>query len=307
MSGALGGGAERSEATAPKAGGARSIASRQSHAVAEPDRRRRPNPIPNSRQSGRRRNKNRSASSHLQDRETLMDRCIVGIDVVKDKLDVYLDAAQESFQAANSPDGIAAIRQRLQGANVALVVIEHSGRYERRCAMELIDAGLTVAVVNPRQVRDFAKAIGWLAKNDRIDARLLAEFGRRVGPRPSAPVSPEREELDELVGRRRQLVQMRGAEQMRFGQATSKSVRKSIAASKKQLDRQIKQIEEQIAQRVEDHDDWRSRQQLLQSVPGVGPATASTFVAELPELGKINRQAIASLVGLAPFDRESGK
>ena len=236
-----------------------------------------------------------------------MDRCIVGIDVAKDKLDVYLDAAQESFQAANSPDGIAAIRQRLQGANVALVVIEHSGRYERRCAMELIDAGLTVAVVNPRQVRDFAKAIGWLAKNDRIDARLLAEFGRRVGPRPSAPVSPEREELDELVGRRRQLVQMRGAEQMRFGQATSKSVRKSIAASKKQLDRQIKQIEEQIAQRVEDHDDWRSRQQLLQSVPGVGPATASTFVAELPELGKINRQAIASLVGLAPFDRESGK
>lgn len=236
-----------------------------------------------------------------------MDSCFVGIDVSKDKLDVSLDATGDLFAVDNTPDGIATLRDRLRGVNVKLVVIEHSGRYERHCAMNLIDAGLTVALVNPRQTRDFARAINWFAKNDRIDARLLAEFGRRVEPRPSEQIPKNRAELDELVGRRRQLVHMRAAERTRLPQADSRDVRDSVEMILKQLDRHIEKLERRIAKLIENDDDWRSMVRLLQSVPGVGPALASTLIAELPELGKINRQEVASLVGLAPFDRESGK
>jgi transposase len=236
-----------------------------------------------------------------------MDNCVVGIDVAKDKLDVYLDATNDAFTVGNTSEGIALIVDRLRVLQVKMVVIEHSGRYERRCAMDLIDAGLTVAMVNPRQTRDFARAINWFAKNDRIDARLLAEFGRRVGPRPSEQIPKNRAELDELVGRRRQLVQMRAAERTRLLQAESHGVKNSIGIILRQLDRQIDKLEQSIAKLIENDDDWRAMAQLLQSVPGVGPGVASTLVAELPELGKINRQEAASLVGLAPFDRESGK
>jgi len=231
----------------------------------------------------------------------------VGIDVAKAKLDVFIDSAAEFFTVANDARGVASIRQRLQALNVKLVVLEHSGRYERRCALDLMDAGFTVALVNPRQTRDFARAINWLAKNDRIDARLLAEFGKCVQPRPSERIPQNRAELDELVGRRRQLVQMRAAESTRLQQACSQSVMRSIEQSLKQLDAQIQILEQRIATLIENDDDWRGQAELLRSVPGVGPVVASTLVAELPELGKINRQEIAALVGLAPFDRESGQ
>lgn len=234
----------------------------------------------------------------------------VGIDVAKDQLDVFIDGSTgsgELFTVANDAQGIASIRQRLQSLNVSLVILEHSGRYERRCALDLMDAGFPVALVNPRQTRDFARAINWMAKNDRLDARLLAEFARCVGPKPSERIPENRAELDELVGRRRQLVQMRSAESTRLQQAWSKSVQRSIQACIMQLDRQIQNLEKRIATLIENDDDWRGKAALLQSVPGVGPVVASTLVAELPELGKINRQEIAALVGLAPFDRESGK
>ncbi|MCI0366338.1 MAG: IS110 family transposase [Phycisphaerales bacterium] len=234
----------------------------------------------------------------------------VGIDVAKDKLDVFIDSPPgdgEFFTVVNDAAGIAAIRQRLKPLSIKLIVIEHSGRYERRCALDLMDAGFAVALVNPRQSRDFARAINWLAKNDRIDARLLAEFARRIEPRPSERIPKNRAELDELVGRRRQLVQMRSAESTRLLQAYAKSVHASIQSTITQLDRQIQNLEKRIGKLIENDDDWRSKSQLLQSVPGVGPVVASTLVAELPELGKINRQEIAALVGLAPFDRESGK
>lgn len=236
-----------------------------------------------------------------------MDNCVVGIDVAKDKLDVYLDSTSEAFTVDNTPEGIALILNRLRTLPVKLVVLEHSGRYERRCATDLLDAGFTVALVNPRQTRDFARAINWFAKNDRIDAHLLAEFGRRVGPRPGEPIPKNRAELDELVGRRRQLVQMRAAERTRLLQAESHGVKNSIGIILRQLDHQIEKLEKRIAKLIENNDDWRSMVELLQSVPGVGQGVASTLVAELPELGKINRQEAASLVGLAPFDRESGK
>lgn len=302
-----GGLAERSGAKPPRTGDARSIVPRQPHAVTKQDRRRHRGKIPNSRLSGGTPRRGAIPSSHVQDREDSMESCFVGIDVSKDKLDVYLDSRGEFFTVDNNPEGIAAITSRLREVNVKLIVIEHSGRYERQCSMNLMDAGHAVSLVNPRQSRDFARAIKWFAKNDRIDARLLAEFGRRVCPRPSEQIPKDRAELDELVGRRRQLVQMRAAEQMRLQQAQSRGVKNSIEKILHQLGRQIDKLEEQIAKLIENNDDWRSTAQLIQSVPGVGTGVASTLIAELPELGKINRGEVASLVGLAPFDRESGK
>lgn len=234
-------------------------------------------------------------------------RTFVGIDVAKDKLDVFIDGTGELFTVANDADGVASIRQRLQPLNIALVVLEHSGRYERRCALELMDAGLPVTLVNPRQTRDFARAINRLAKNDSIDARLLAEFGRRIEPRPSERIPQNRAELDELVGRRRQLVQMRATESTRLHQAQAKSVHGSIQKILRQLESQIQNLELRIAALIENDDDWHAKAGLLRSVPGVGKVVASTMVAELPELGKLNRQEIAALVGLAPFDRDSGR
>jgi transposase len=231
----------------------------------------------------------------------------VGIDVAKAKLDVFIDTGGEHFTVANDAEGLETIRRKLAPLRVRLVVLEHSGGYERRCALDLMDAGLSVALVNPRQTRDFARAINWMAKSDRIDARLLAEFARRIGPRPSERTPENRAELDELVGRRRQLVQMRSAEQTRLHQARAKSVSRSIERALRQLDLQVEDLERRIAELIESDDDWRDQARRLQSVPGVGPVVASTLIAELPELGKVNRQQIAALVGIAPFDDESGQ
>jgi len=310
MNNVRGGKAQRSGALPPLAGDARSIVTRQTHAVAEQDRRRLRGTSPDSRLSGGRRQAAAAAvpSSHVQDRDVSMNNAaVVGIDVGKAKLDVFIDSTEQSFSVDNDAAGVATIRQRLAGLEVQLIVIEHSGRYERRCALDLMDADLPVALINPRQSRDFARAINWLAKNDRIDPRLLAKFGRQVQPRLSERIPENRAELDELVGRRRQLVQMRAAESTRLPQARFKSIRNSIDKSLRRLDGQIQDLERQIARLIENDDDWRGKTQLLQSVPGVGPVVATTLVAELPELGKINRQEIASLVGLAPFDRESGQ
>jgi len=231
----------------------------------------------------------------------------VGIDVSKDKLDVFIDSTGRHLIVDNDPKGIADLLEQLRPLSVKLVVVEHSGRYERRVAIELMDAGLPVALVNPRQTRDFARAINWLAKNDRIDAKLLAEFGRRVQPRVSEKTPQNRVELDELIRRRRQLVQMRAAEMTRLQQAPIKSVQRSIEKHLRQLDQQVQDLDRRIAKSIENDDDWRGQSQLLQTVPGVGAVVAQTLVAQLPELGKVNRQEIASLVGLAPFTRESGQ
>jgi transposase len=236
-----------------------------------------------------------------------MKDSVVGIDVAKDKLDVFIDSTNLWFTVENTPAGIASIRDRLKALSVKSIVIEHSGGYERRCASDLLEAGFVVALINPRQARDFARAINWFAKNDRIDARLLAEFGHCVDLRPSEKISAIRAELDELVSRRRQLVQMRSTEQTRLLQAEFRGVKESINRIVRQLDRQIEKLEQRIAKLIDSNDDWRGMVQLLQSVPGVGSIVANTLVAELPELGKINRQEVASLVGLAPFDRESGR
>ena len=234
---------------------------------------------------------------------------VVGIDVSKDTLEVFVDSAGESFAVPNTAEGVAELARRLLAlaAPASLVVVENTGGYERRCALDLMDAGLPVALVNPRRTRDFARAIGWLAKNDRIDARLLAEFGRRIGPEPAAKVPPERALLDELVGRRRQLVAMRAAESTRLKQASGKAVVASLEKHLRQLGAQVHDLERRIAKMVEDDDDWRGRAELLRSVPGVGPAVAATLVAELPELGSAPPKRIAALAGVAPYDDDSGR
>jgi transposase len=231
---------------------------------------------------------------------------IVGIDVSKATLDVFGDTPAEAFRVANTPEGSAALLTRLQPWNVRRIVIEYTGGYERRVAAELMSAGLEVALVNPRQVRDFARAKGLLAKNDRLDARLLAEFGRVLQPKASALTPENRVQLDELIGRRRQLVALRAGEQIRRQQAVCQSVRSGVDKLIRLLDRQIEQLEAEIVQRIADDDELRGRFELLRSVPGVGDVVASTLAVELPELGKANRQEIAALVGVAPFTRESG-
>jgi transposase len=310
MSNARGIRSQRSGDLIPRAGDARSIVNGHSDADTKLDRRRLRGISPNSRLSDAKASAaGRRISSHLQDRDVSMNDSptFVGIDVAKHKLDVFIDSTTQCFTVDNSNAGISALRQRLAGLQIQLVVIEHSGRYERRCAVELMDADLPVALINPRQTRDFARAINWLAKNDRIDARLLAEFGKATRPALSQKIPQNQVELDELVGRRRQLVAMRTSESNRLEQAQARSVRGSIEKVLRQLDVQIQELERRISRLIENNDDWRGKMQLLQSVPGIGPVVASTLVAELPELGKVNREEIAALVGLAPFDRDSGK
>jgi transposase len=248
------------------------------------------------------------ASSHLQDREVAMSHpsACVGIDVAKDKLDVFVDATGELFTVENQTQAIAALAKKLLALQPQVVVIEHSGGYERRAAIDLMDAGIPVALVNPRQTRDFARAQNRFAKNDRLDARLLADFGKACRPELSERPPENRLRLDELVTRRRQLVAFRAAEQTRMQQAYSKDIQRSIHSHIRNLGHMIEKLDRQIAKLIENDDDWRTKSQLLQSATGVGPVVASTLLAELPELGKANRQEIAALAGLAPFDRESG-
>ena len=166
---------------------------------------------------------------------------------------------------------------------------------------------MPVVVANPRQVRDFAKALGILAKTDRIDAAVIARFGQQVTPRPLAEVHEKQGELDQLVTRRRQLVALRTAEKNRFTMAHSKPVKRSLQLIIDTLNKEIKRIEKEILALVESDDQWRGKADILNSVPGVGNVTAATLIAEFPELGQINRQQAAALAGLAPFNRDSGK
>jgi len=230
----------------------------------------------------------------------------VGIDVSKRHWDVCLLSSGKPIRLPADGDGLERLRELLRPRGRCLVVVEASGGYEQRLVAELIDAGHDVARVNPRQVRDFARSLGKLAKTDRIDAGVLALFAEKVRPRPCEKVPENQAELDGLLARRRQLVQMKTSEQNRLHQSTVKKVRKSVSHMLDQLREQIDEVDGEIAQLIEDNDDWNARVQQLTTVPGVGPVTSRTLVAELPELGKLNRQAIAALAGVAPFNRDSG-
>ncbi|MGC4030900.1 MAG: IS110 family transposase [Tepidisphaeraceae bacterium] len=230
----------------------------------------------------------------------------VGIDVAKEKFDVHLWPLGRVLKFDNTPAGIEALVAAMGPYAVALVVIEATGRYERRCAFELMDAGFEVAVVNPRQPRDFARASGQLAKTDVIDAKVLAQFGAVIGPRKSDKPSANQLLLDELVTRRRQLVEMITQERQRLEQTWNPALRGRINRHGDALEQERSEVEAEIESLIDRDDDWRGKLTLLRSVPGVGPATAATLIAELPELGTLNRQQIAALVGVAPMNRDSG-
>jgi transposase len=227
-----------------------------------------------------------------------MDTSYVGIDIAKAQLDIAVRPSGAQWTAPHDEDGITALAARLRQIGPTLVVVEATGGRETPLAAALAAAGLAVAVVNPRQVRDFAKAIGQLAKTDALDAQLLARFAEAVRPEPRPLADAQAQELSALLRQRRQLIAMRTAERQRLGTAPL-PVRRRIQAHIAFLDRDL---HERIAQSPL----WRERDHLLRSVPGIGPTTACTLVAELPELGALDRKRIAALVGVAPLNCESG-
>ena len=231
----------------------------------------------------------------------------VGIDVARDKFDVGVLPAGEAFSLAYDDNGIRDLLKRLRPLAGCLVVLEGTGGLEQRLVAELQDAGLSVAVVNPRQVRDYARGIGYLAKNDRLDAQVLARFAQEVLPHAQEKKPEKLRELEQLVARRRQLVDIRTAETQRAERMTSVKARKSIDKVLKCLAKELKDIEAAMADIIQSDDTYRHKSEIVQSTPGVGQVTSTTLVAELPELGLLNRQEIAALVGLAPYDDDSGK
>jgi transposase len=231
----------------------------------------------------------------------------VGIDVAKQQLDVALLPTGKKFAVKRTSDGYQQLLDQLPAAGSCHVVLEATGGYEREVVAELLSHGHHVSVVNPRQVRDFARALGILAKTDRIDAYVLARFAEQVNPRSVLDVAPKLAELQQLVERRRQLIELRTAENNRLELCTAKMARKSIQQVLKTIDKQIAAIEAEIARLVDSDDDWKHKTQVLISVPGVGKITAASLIADLPELGQLNRAQIVSLAGLAPFNHDSGK
>ena len=234
------------------------------------------------------------------------DAITVGIDVSKHTLDVHVQPNDHSHQFENSPDGVMQLIAWLADATPACIVVESTGGYERNVLYGMLNAQLPVAMVNPRPVRDFAKALGILAKTDRIDARVLALFARMVPVRLSEKPSDLQQELRQLVNRRRQLVEQCVACRNQREHVTLDLVRQSIKRTLDHLQTEIAAIESAIAQAIDLSDELRQRCATLQTVKGVGAATARVLVTELPELGSLPRQQIAALVGVAPFNDDSG-
>jgi transposase len=233
-------------------------------------------------------------------------QCSVGIDVSKDRLDVHVLPQGLSLQVPNSPEGHCKLLARLPEPGTCRIVLEATGDLQRRVVAALVDAGHYVSVVNPRQVRDYAKALGILAKTDSIDAKVIARFGRDVKPRNVTKVPEKQAELDQLVTRRRQLVQARVAESNRLRDDMPKLVRQSVQRQLNSIAKDVARLDRAILDLVRSDDDWKQRFDLLKGVPGVGDATAASLVAELPELGRLNRQEISALVGVAPYADDSG-
>ena len=230
----------------------------------------------------------------------------VGIDVAKDRLDLAVRPQGERWTATNDDAGIAALVTRLQGVHPALVVLEATGGLELPLATALAAAQLQVAVVNPRQVRDFAKATGTLAKTDRIDAAVLAHFGEAVRPEPRPVPDDLAQTLSALVTRRRQVVEILTAERNRLSSAAT-PMRARITAHIDWLERELDDLDGDLERLVRESPIWREHEALLRSVPGVGSVLARTLLAELPELGRLDRKEIAALVGVAPLNRDSGR
>jgi transposase len=235
-----------------------------------------------------------------------MTELVVGIDVGKEKLDVGLTREKKVRGWANNETGRAELSDWVVGQKASLVVVEASGGYEAALVSELVGRGQAVALVNPTRVRAFAKAEGVLAKTDKIDARLIARFGATMKPESRVRRDEAQVELNEHITRRRQLVLMLTAEKNRLHTASSR-MQAHIANHISWLQTEIEALEKQISQAIKANPTWAETAKRVDDVPGIGFVTAATLVADLPELGQLNRQKIAALVGLAPFNRDSGK
>lgn len=229
----------------------------------------------------------------------------VGMDVSKAQLDVALRPSDERYTLAHDATGIETVGARLRQVQPTLIVLEATGGLERPLVRALVAAALPVIVANPRQVRDFAKATGQLAKTDRLDARVLARFAEAVRPALRPHPDAATEALAALLTRRRQLLEMLTAEQNRLGRAP-KQVHRRIRAHVTWLTAEVARVEEDLDDAIRQSPVWREQEDLLQSVPGIGPVMSRTLLAELPELGTLNRKQIAALVGVAPLNRDSG-
>ena len=230
----------------------------------------------------------------------------LGLDVAKATVAIASEPRGLSGQFTTDTAGLSALVQAAQAQPVTLVVVEATGGYEAPVVAALVTAGLPVAVVNPRQVRDFAKALGQLAKTDRIDAQVLALFGARVQPAPRPLPDEATQELEAVLTRRRQLLEMLHAERQRRPRARGRIVRRSLDTHIRWLERQVIDTDATLEAAIQASPVWRVQDQLLQSVPGVGPPLARTLLGLLPELGQLDRHHIAALVGVAPLARDSG-
>jgi transposase len=234
-----------------------------------------------------------------------MRNCI-GIDIAKKQFDMHLLKQKKDIQLSNDAEGISKCVQLCRESKPELIVMEATGGYERLLAGHLQAEGFAVAVVNPRRIRDFARATGQIAKTDKLDARIIAQYADTLEPLPQERIDDNSRKLKALVARRKQLLEMRAAESNRKEHAIDKEVKRSIEAIVRAIELQISKIDRQIDDWIQKMPELRQRSEKLQSVPGIGPTTAHMLVTELPELGMLNRRQIASLVGVAPINRDSG-
>jgi len=233
-------------------------------------------------------------------------KAYVGIDVAKERIDIAVYSSDQRWTFANNDSGIAEAVSRLEEMAAMLVVLEASGGIESPLVAAVCVAGIPVAVVNPRQTRDFARATGCLAKTDAIDARVLAHFAAAIHPDPRPLPETQAQELSALLARRRQLVEMLTAERNRLRQARSKAVQDRVRAHITWLEKELATIGKDLHRSIQESPAWREKDNLLKGVPGVGTVLSVTLLANLPELGTLNRRQIAALVGVAPLNRDSG-
>jgi transposase len=275
---------------------------RRSPRIANPNsRRNEPVCRPSSHRQGR-----AAMTQHDSTQQGLSSLPVVGIDVSKKSLDIFIDTLEQRFTLDNNDQAIAALTQRLKASQVRLVVIEATGRYHRRVAATLLAADIATSVVNPQRAREFARAMGKLEKTDRIDAQMLAAFGRQLQPRPQQIQPENRTILADLVSRRRSLVQLRVAEKNRAHDDLPKLAAQQSKALLRLIEQQIEDLDREIASQIQADDDWHNKSQIIDSVPGIGANSANQLTVDLPELGHLNRQQISKLVGVAPLTRDSG-
>jgi transposase len=236
-----------------------------------------------------------------------MGQTYIGIDVSKDRLDVHVRPSDEAFAVGRDGEGLAALTERVGLLDPYLVVLEATGGFELTVAAALVAAGIPLAVVNPRQIRDFARATGQLAKTDALDAKAIARFAEAVRPEPRAVPDEQAQALGELVARRRQVIEMMTAERNRRRQLTNRRLIKSVDRLLAVLLKELAELDRDVGDGIRGTPAWRERDQLLRSVPGVGNIVSRTLIADLPELGSLDRKQIAALVGVAPLNRDSGK